>query len=175
MERFTGSFEQNRMIEDWYHLHYTDLYHYAVRKLHNPEQTNDCIQEVFRIAAEKADVLKNHKNVGGWLMQTLKHQIAMYYRSEAAKQKLFRRIAERDDAHLILVDNLISDSEINGMKESILEGLTDRERQLYILFYKRGLQIKQIAAYENTTEAAVKMRLLRLRNKIYDRIKGFFG
>ncbi len=174
MERYSNDVEQNKMISDWYDHHHADLYRYAIHKLHNPELSNDCIQEVFRIATEKASELKNHKNIGGWLMQTLKNQIAMYYRSEAAKQKLFVRILENDGSHLSKVDDCITDSEISGMKEKILKNLTENELRLYDLFYVQGHKIKEIARCLDCTEAAIKMRLLRLRNKVYDEIKGFF-
>ena len=107
-------------------------------------------------------------------MQTLKNQIALFFRSEAQKKKLYAKIAEKDGSYLTYIDNWVSEAVIYGMKDKLLANLSEKELLLYNLFYERKLKIKEIAQRENTTEAAVKMRLMRLRNKIYDKMKGFF-
>ena len=165
---------RNELINGWYEQHHANMYRYAIKKLHNSEIAEDCIQETFRIATEKVEVLANHRNIGGWLMQTLKNQIALFFRSEAQKKKLYAKIAEKDGSYLTYIDNWVSEAVIYGMKDKLLADLSEKEQLLYNLFYERKLKIKEIAQRENTTEAAVKMRLMRLRNKIYDKMKGFF-
>lgn len=163
------------LVKSWYEQHHANMFRYAIRKLHNSEIAEDCIQETFRIATERVEALASHKNIGGWLMQTLKNQIALFFRSEAQKKKLYAKITEKDGSYLTYIDNWASETIIDGMKDKLLAGLSEKELLLYNQFYEQKVKIREIAQRENTTEAAVKMRLMRLRNKIYDKMKGFYN
>ena len=174
MDQRNDTTNRNELINSWYEQHHANMFRYAIRKLHNSEVAEDCIQETFRIATEKVETLTSHNNIGGWLMQTLKNQIALFFRSEAHKKKLYARIAEKDGSHLTYIDNWVSETIIHGMRDKLLAGLSEKELSLYNLFYEQKHRIKEIAQRENISEAAVKMRLMRLRNKIYDRMKEFF-
>ena len=56
----------------------------------------------------------------------------------------------------------------------IMDLLGDSEKQIYQLFYVENKSIKDISEMLCISEGATKMRLMRLRNKIYDEIKKYF-
>ncbi len=165
---------RSESVQDWYEQYHSTLFSYALTKLHSSELADDCVQDVFQIAIEKADTLRSHENIGGWLMRTLQNRIALYFRKEAAKLHAYAAIPVQDSTRVLFDDDLISDAEILGMKERLIGSFSPKEARLYALFYEEHRKIKEIAAQEATTEAAIKMRLVRLRNKIYDRMNGFF-
>lgn len=72
------------------------------------------------------------------------------------------------------LDNTISDSEIQEIVHEIMDLLGDSEKQIYQLFYVENKSIKDISEMLCISEGATKMRLMRLRNKIYDEIKKYF-
>jgi RNA polymerase sigma-70 factor (ECF subfamily) len=55
----------------------------------------------------------------------------------------------------------------------LMEGIPAEEVQLLQLKYEQGISIKEIAQRFQLTESAVKMRLKRTRDKLYDRYANF--
>jgi RNA polymerase sigma-70 factor (ECF subfamily) len=55
----------------------------------------------------------------------------------------------------------------------LMEGIPVEEVQLLQLKYEQGVSIKEIAKRYHLTESAVKMRLKRTRDKLYDRYSSY--
>ena len=107
-----------------------------------------------------------------------KHIISDHYKAQrkrTKKETLFSRMTLKHDFSFELwPDNIFSDSEIQEIKNGILSLLSDNEKQIYHLFYVENKSVRDISDLLCISEAATKMRLMRLRNKIYDGIKKFF-
>ena len=65
-----------------------------------------------------------------------------------------------------LLDLMVTDDEIEQNAVAILSALTDKERTLYILHYKRHIKLKDIAKRQKLPEATVRKQHQRLKKKL---------
>lgn len=146
-------------IEALYIDQYDKLFTYAVRILKNETLAEEAVQETFRIACQKADVLHKHENKEGWLLNTLKYVISNIEkiqfranRSLAEYTALLKMIQEKHtEIDLdIMYKDISSSEEYTLIKEYILEQKSIRE-----LAEKRGISI-----------AACKKRIQRARQTL---------
>lgn len=166
-------------ISALYEQYYFFLYRYAFSKVSfDKDAAANCAHAVFDVATKNIDKLRCHKNIGGWMMQTLKNIISNYYKTQrrrATKEAIYSGMTTKYDLSFELwPDNIFSDNEIQEIKHEIIDPLSDREKQIYQLFYAENRSVKSISEMLCISEAAIKMRLMRLRNKIHDEIKKYF-
>ena len=65
-----------------------------------------------------------------------------------------------------LLDLMVTDDEIEQNAVAILSALSDKERTLYILHYKRHIKLKDIAKRQKLPEATVRKQHQRLKKKL---------
>ncbi len=167
------------LISTLYEQYYFFLYRYALPKVDfDKDAAANCAYTVFDVATKNIDKLRCHKNIGGWMMQTLKNIISDYYKTQrrrATKEAIYSGMTTKYDLSFELwPDNIFSDSDIQEIKHDIMDLLSDSEKQIYQLFYMENKSIKDISETLCISEGATKMRLMRLRNKIHDEIKKYF-
>ena len=75
--------EEEEYIERLYREMYTRLCIYAMSALGSKALAEEAVQDTFRIACIKPDVLMSSKNPRGWLINTLKNVIRNRRRTEA--------------------------------------------------------------------------------------------
>ena len=83
--------EMASAIEELYIEQYDMLLAYAMRALKNSALAEEAVQETFRIACQKADILYKSENKEGWLLITLKNVILNI---EKIQWRSNRKIAE---------------------------------------------------------------------------------
>ena len=167
------------IIRNLYEQYYFLLYRYALPKVNfDNDAAANCVHAVFDVASKNIEKLRDHENIGGWMMRSLKNIISDHYKAQrrrTKKETLFSRMTLKHDFSFELwPDNIFSDSEIQEIKNGILSLLSDNEKQIYHLFYVENKSVRDISDLLCISETATKMRLMRLRNKIYDGIKKFF-
>lgn len=167
------------IIRNLYEQYYFLIYRYALPKVNfDNDAAANCVHAVFDVASKNIEKLRDHENIGGWMMRSLKNIISDHYKAQrrrTKKETLFSRMTLKHDFSFELwPDNIFSDSEIQEIKNGILSLLSDNEKQIYHLFYVENKSVRDISDLLCISEAATKMRLMRLRNKIYDGIKKFF-
>ena len=100
-----------------------------------------------------------------YLARMLKHEIARWHRSKAARQELPLEAAENEPTDCS-VEDMGLDRAAAGEILACIEGESDATKRSFILYYGYGMQLCDIAKEMGTTEAGVKSRLLRVRKKI---------
>jgi RNA polymerase sigma-70 factor (ECF subfamily) len=75
--------EQQKLISGLYMEMYDQLFAYGLNILRSRHQTEEAIQDAFRIACAKADSLAVSENRRGWIMNTYKYVIQNMLRSNA--------------------------------------------------------------------------------------------
>lgn len=153
-----------REIEVLYIKQYNMLLAYAIHTLKDDALAEEAVQETFRIACQKADVLHEQKNKEGWLVNTLKYVISNIERvqfranrSLAEYTALLKRVQEKhDEIDLdIMYKDIALSEEYALIKEYALERKSIRE-----LSEKRGISI-----------AACKKRIQRAKQTLRKCIK----
>lgn len=151
-------------IETLYIKQYDILLTYATRILKDDTLAEEAVQETFRIACQKADVLHEQGNKEGWLVNTLKYVISniekVQFRANRSLTNytaLLKQVQEKhDDIDLdILYKDIASSEEYTLIKEYILE-----RKSIHELAEKRGISI-----------AACKKRIQRARQALRRRIE----
>ena len=132
-------------IEELYVKQYDMLLPYAMRMLKNDALAEEAVQETFRIACQKADVLYECANKEGWLLITLKNVILniekIQWRSERKITEFSKTLESfyngpgNVDLDLLYKD-LASTEEYILIKEMVLEEKSIRE-----LAESRGISV----------------------------------
>ena len=110
-------------IETLYIEQYQTLLMYAMQVLQNEALAEEAVQETFRIACQRAEILQKSVNRQGWLFNTLKYVISNIKRMQSRSNRLLAEYFshEEDDygkADSINLDILYED--IAGMDEFYL-------------------------------------------------------
>lgn len=113
-----------------YTTQYGKLISFALGALKSEKLAEEAVQETFRIACQKAEVLHNHENKEGWLQSTLKNVISNIERIQAREKRntmeysdLVTKLQETSvDINVdLLYTNIATSDEYRLIKEFILE------------------------------------------------------
>ena len=146
-------------FEHWIDQNYDKIKHYA--ECHGwEEKAEDITQEVFMKAWEKREELFGHDNIGGWLMSTAKNIIRNHYKrllreSQMLTEEAIWQIGGTEKAYgLIEWEVMLEDR------------MSRQDYRLFLEHYLFGISISSLAKRESTNEAALRMKLCRLKNKL---------
>ncbi len=126
----------------------------AAYLLRNQQIAEELVNEAFLILLYKRDKLIQHPNVQGWLSQTLKNLIADEIKS--AKHRL--ELPLKEDI-IIYNDDLFAHS----FSELLPKGLTQKEREVLILYYENQFTYEQIAEKLHISVLNSRTRLFRAK------------
>jgi len=140
----------------------TTLYNISKSILYNDDDCSDAIQETIAKAFDKIHTLKKPEFAKTWLTRILINECY----SILNRKKRVISIHEVEDS--LSTENKADYSELY---EALMTLPTDI-RVAIILYYMEGYKIKEIASLQNTTESAVKKRLVRGRSKLRENLEG---
>ncbi len=177
-EETMGAAEHKSLFEQIYTQYYDTVYKYVLTSLgFDYAAAGDCMQDIFTLLIQKADVVTAHPNPGGFFIVTAKNYIKKYqvkmadgFKKTAPLDETLRELSYEEDLDRIF--ERADDVEI--LKAEILKRLSFGELNLYELFYERNLRIAEIAKRLKISEANVKVRLFRLRIKVKDMVRELF-
>lgn len=164
------------VIEQLYQKEYAKMYSYALAVLADPEYAEDTVQDTFFEAIRHTDTLKDHPNIIGWLMSTLKNKIR---KAQTAKSKQLLRFAsiEEEKAQLA-ADN--RDMEIVLMqKECSINAIKAILKPDDFLLLKRisidEADITTVANEFGISVPACYKRLSRIRKQLREKFPNILG
>lgn len=125
------------------------------RRLHDPSDVDDAVQETFLRLAKKADELKS--NVGGWL-----HRCAVNVSTDLNRRRAARRQHEHAAAEHRPISTPDLQQELSELREHLdaaLEKIDAEQRELIIQRFFVGRQQIDIAAAEGVAASTITHRL----------------
>lgn len=150
--------------------YYEKILRYLYASLGDEVVARDCAQEVFLIACQKSEILRQHPNPGGFLFQTAKN-LACKTRRKSFSRML--RELSTDEENVEITDlyaeiETMLDNQINELEyvEAVLSRLGKEKRMLYGLYYLNNKSMAEISVLLGLEETAVRMRFVRLRREI---------
>lgn len=158
--------ERNRWFESLYQENAPRMVALAARLLNYPAVAEELVNEAFLILLAHEQEVREHPNPAGWLWETLKNLIkselkrAKYRRERPLEEGLQ---AASEDPHPI------------PLAECLPPGLTEREREILLLFYEEGLSYEEIGARLQLSILACGARLTRARAHCRDLLRGGTG
>ncbi len=169
--------ERSREIAEKY---YKDVYKFCRSQIPNEDDAQDLTQEVFLLFQKKYNGMDD-KNIKGWLYNVAQKKIFEKFREIKKNEKVLSLNDELDgidtDSLIIELDSRtdISEEKIEKEKSRILERLTPQERELFKMIYIQHLKYSEIAKQLNTTENAIAVRALRMKQKIKKMVLAAFA
>ena len=127
------------------------------------ELAKDVLQETYYVAYKKWDILCEHSNPMGWLINTAKNKIRELNKS---LKKIECEVGLDADEYTFTEDGY-GKSELDLV---ITKGLTEEEKNRFYKYFLHGYSISELAQLEKISENNMSVRISRLRSKIAQNI-----
>lgn len=132
------------------------MYHVAKTLLRNDDDCADAIQEAIVKAFSKLHTLRSDSYAKTWLIRILINECYSFMRKE-------KRLVSLEEYPL--EDAAQEREDYSDLYEAISR-LPQEIRLSVILYYMEGYSIKEVAQLLDTTESAIKNRLMRARKRL---------
>ena len=131
----------------------------------NYHDSEDIIQNIAVIFAEKYDRLDPSREVLPWILRIARYEVVNYFRSQGREQIIFdEKVLQRiERAYHVIHD------ESEGIKKALhtcIESLNDRPRHVLKLRYFREMEIRDISRRLGLSSNAVYIILCRVREAL---------
>lgn len=133
---------ETRFLHTLYRRYAEPLYRVAHHRLGDPYLAQDLVQTVFLAAAEKLPTLRRHENPWAWLLRALHYELSHTYAKLARERQRLCPLDQAEATHTAPPPTL-------GLADILPAQLTDREREILLLFYEEGLSYQEIADHLN--------------------------
>jgi RNA polymerase sigma factor (sigma-70 family) len=136
------------------------LYRMAYLWVKDREVAEDILQSVFEKAWNRKNELQKMENPTGWMVKTLKNESLQHYRFS----KRFESIQDHEPVEESQ-EKENREVEVN-MVFSFLEGLPEKQKEVFQLREVEGLTYEEIAEYLEISMDQVKVNLHRARKSL---------
>lgn len=148
--------KKDRDIERAYSEYADMLYRLALTYMRCREDAEDAVHDAFIAYIEKAPAFDDGEHEKAWLCRVTVNKC----------RDLLRRRAVRTHASLDEIEEPAVTDEIPADISSVIESLPDGLRVCVTLHYLEGFSVEEVAEIVGVTVPAVKMRLLRARERL---------
>ena len=153
-------------------LHQNSVFAMIVRIVGNAEEAEELTQDVFLKAYDNLKRFNQQSSLSTWLFRIAYNTAISFTRKRRYDtiQIDERRIASISDEELEQYESLDGEADIERLVAA-MEQLPSDERALITMFYYKDLSIAECAEITSQSEANVKVKLHRIRKKLYIMIK----
>lgn len=138
------------------------VYNFIRYRILDKSLAQDVLQETFYLAYKKWDILKDHPNQTGWLLETARYKIQEFNR-KIKKLECETSLDDHDDHEYVATKDEYGKAELDMVLETELD---EEEKTRFSRYFVAGYKISEIAKLENISENNMCVRLSRLRGKI---------
>lgn len=152
--------------------YYKDVYWHCMHKVNYDDSlASDLVQDVFLLLQEKYKGLPADVNMKRWLFTAANNKL----KEKQRKKQLQGQVISIDETAMPIADavdfvkeleNRITDEEIEHKKADVLQQLSTKDQELYKQYYVEQKSFVEIADEHATSVKTVRMRILRLRERI---------
>lgn len=141
------------------------MYHVAKTILYSDTDCSDAISEAIAKAFEKLHSLRKDEYARTWLIRILINECYQILRRQ-------KKVLSLEEMHARQGEMLYQQDSDYTELYIALKHLKDDERISVVLYYLEGYSIKEIANIVNSTESAIKQRLVRGRRHMREELEG---
>lgn len=138
------------------------VYNFIRYRILDKSLAQDVLQETFYLAYKKWDILKDHPNQTGWLLETARYKIQEFNR-KIKKLECENSLDDHDDHEHVVAKDEYGKAELDMVLEAELD---EEEKTRFSRYFVAGYKISEMAKLENISENNMSVRLSRLRGKI---------
>lgn len=129
------------------YLAYRDfLYQFFIAHVKLPALAEDLAQDVFVKFWERRDQLHDIENMDAWLYTLARNHLTDHYRRLATEKKYQESVWNHMERHSNRVLLEIYKKELENEINKLLDQLSPRQKEVYILSRENGLTLDEIAA-----------------------------
>lgn len=155
-----------------YNNHVDDLYSYGVSLGFQKEMCKDAIQDTFYKLYISKNNLSHIKNITAYIFKSFKYRLIDLSRKNI-KEEALDSITESFTVQVTVLDNIIDSEKTEFLKKkvtSLLNGLTDNQREIIYLKYMIGLSHREIADVMSIREESARKLLYRTMEKLREQV-----
>jgi RNA polymerase sigma-70 factor, ECF subfamily len=161
----SGSREHFELL---YEAYFPRVYHFALKRLRDPGESEDVTQEVFTTVFEALHTFQGNSSLLVWIFGIARNKVNRRFRRARPRLESLDSdgVAELP-AHQTGTDDAVDARRILRRCESVIENdLTPLQRRIFHLKHLRRQSIRAIATALDKSEDAVKANLYRMRRAI---------
>jgi len=181
--------EQDRQISEIVAGERGRLRNFIRRRVPDPADAEDIIQEVFYELVEANRLLMPIEHITGWLFRVARNRITDLFRKKKA-EALSGAVREGDDGERLRIEDLLPSPDAgpevlyfrNALLEELelaLDELPAEQREVFVAHEIQGRSFKELAAETgvnvNTLLARKRYAVLHLRERLQSIHHEFFG
>ena len=175
--------EATIFVEKIYNEYYDSLRRMCWAKIHHDSAYIDLIdetlQEVFLLAYQNYDNLKNHPNVLGWLMITCNHQLLPYAKQQRYRQNhhafsMDDNTAPPIESGIDVSQQVIDQDMAERILSQVIKNLSEKERKVFDGFFIKNQSVSQISSQTGQSKNSVSAMIYQIRKKIRNMINKNF-
>jgi len=158
--------QENRHFEKLYERYSNKVYHKCLSFVKDTAKAEDLTHDIFLKLIFKLGTFKEDAKFSTWLYSITYNHCMDQLRSNKKRSEVLQEepIEVPDDIDL---NNIFDGEDIQAKNlKTALDQLTVDEKGVLFMKYMDDLSIRDIAEIFNVTESAIKMRLLRSREKL---------
>lgn len=168
----------DRAFARFYDAHAPALYRRLSRMLGNPEQAEDCLQQVFTEALRSIDQFKGEGKLVAWLERIATHVVMDQYRRKYRWRSFLERWSTRSEVDETSQEGLpeaaFFDQERKEIIWSLLDKMEPRKRIAVILCDLEGKTIEQAADELDVATGTAASRLRNGRIELRQKVEAAF-
>ncbi len=147
------------------------MYYYFYRMLGNSEEiANDFLQELFLKLIEKPESYNSAYNFSTWFYSVANNMCKNEYRRQDIRQE-YNSFEALNPKHDYLSDSSIEPEQAVEKIFKTLEQLGEEHQSAFLLRYREGFSIKEVAEILELPEGTVKSRLFYAKKLLAEKLE----
>jgi len=157
-----------------YERYFGVLYLHALKMLHNEDEVEDLLHELFTNLWIKAEDLSFAPTLSAYLYRATKNRVIDAYRSNKTRQAHFESLQTLIQTNTGNIEESLYASELAGRIEKEVARLPEKMREVFELSRKAQLSHKEIAEQLNISDKTVKKQINNAIKELRLKINSFF-
>lgn len=158
-------------FSELYHRYKGRMYYYFYRMLGNSaEQANDFLQELFMKLIEKPESFNPAYLFSTWLYSVANNMCKNEYRRRGIRQE-YQAAETLEPQFDFLSESTIAPEKVIEKIFETLNSLGEEHRSAFLLRYREGFSIKEVAEILELPDGTVKSRLFYAKKMLADKLE----
>lgn len=147
------------------------MYYYFYRMLGNSaDSANDFLQELFMKLIEKPESYNPAYSFSTWFYSVANNMCKNEYRKRGIRQE-YQEAEALEPQIDYLLDTTIEHEQVVGKIFETLDSLGEEHRSAFLLRYREGFSIKEVAEILELAEGTVKSRLFYAKKLLAEKLE----
>jgi RNA polymerase sigma-70 factor (family 1) len=157
-------FELVSLLRQSNHAAYTEIYDrykglllvHAYKYLHNYQEAEDTLHEIFTSLWTKRESFNITSNLSGYLYTAVRNRILDHFSHREVQSRYVSSFSEFLEKGEVVTDHKVRESLLRNLIEKEIDALPGKMREIFLLSRKTNLSHKEIAGQLDISEKTVK-------------------